>query len=271
MRGNWLREGRFSNRIDIHEEVRKMKVLRKIIEIDEDLCNGCGECVPSCAEGALQIVDGKARLVAEIYCDGLGACLGECPTGALRIIEREAEDFDVEAVEEYLQKKEASEKAEPVMHAGCPSSRLQMFHTTCEEANRPASHQAAASELSHWPVQIRLVPPAAPFLRDAHLLVAADCTPFAYPNFHGEFLKDKALMIGCPKFDDVQDYVRKFAEVFSSANIKSVTVVEMEVPCCARLPLIVKKGMELAGKRIPMEEVVISTQGGILKRARTAA
>ncbi len=249
-----------------------MKVTRKIIEIDEDLCNGCAQCVPSCAEGALQIVDGKARLVSEIYCDGLGACLGECPTGALRIVERDADEFDAEAVEEYLTRQAAVEKtAEPLAHAGCPSSRLQTFRTTCDEANRPASHQAAASALSHWPVQIRLVPPTAPFLRDADLLVAADCTPFAYPNFHNDFLKDKALMVGCPKLDDVQEYVLKFAEVFAKADIRSVTVVEMEVPCCSRLPLIVKKGMELAGKNIPLEEVVISTQGAVLRHERPAA
>jgi ferredoxin len=249
-----------------------MRTLRKIVQIDEDLCNGCGECVPACAEGALQIVDGKARLAAEIYCDGLGACLGECPQGAIKIIEREADEFDVEAVEHYLAQKGKTEKSGevPVPHV-CPSSRMQVFTSSCEEANRPVSQPGIASALSHWPIQIRLVPPTAPFLRGAHLLVAADCTAFACANFHGDFLKDKVIMIGCPKFDDIQEYLHKFAEVFAVANIQSVTVAEMEVPCCSRLPLIVKKGMELAGKVIPLEEVVISVRGEVLRREKTAA
>ncbi|MBA4349365.1 MAG: 4Fe-4S ferredoxin [Thermodesulfovibrio sp.] len=214
-----------------------MKNIRKIIEIDGELCNGCGQCVPSCAEGALQIVDGKARLTSEIYCDGLGACLGECPQGALRVIEREAEGFDEKAV----------------------------------EANRSVFQPKTVSALTHWPVQIKLIPPTAPFLRGAHLLVAADCTAFAYPVFHSELLKGKVLMIGCPKFDNVQEYVYKFAEIFKNAGIKSVTVVDMEVPCCSKLPLIVRKGMEISGRDILIEEVVISTQGRLLKRVQYAA
>ncbi len=249
-----------------------MKAVRKIVQIDEELCNGCGECVPSCAEGALQIVDGKARLVSEVYCDGLGACLGECPQGAIRIIERRAEAFDAEAVEHYLKKKEQLATAPEIpAHSGCPSSRIQMFKSPCDEANNPVCTAGVTSALSHWPVQIRLVPPTAPFLKGAHLLVAADCTAFAYSNFHNDLLKGKVVMIGCPKFDDAQEYVYRFAEIFKVADIKSVTVVDMEVPCCSRLPLIVAKGMELAEKRIPSEEIVVSTRGEILKRAKTAA
>ncbi|MEW6116234.1 MAG: 4Fe-4S binding protein [Nitrospirota bacterium] len=249
-----------------------MKSRRKIIEINEDLCNGCGQCVTDCAEGALKIIDGKARLVSEIYCDGLGACLG-CPQGALKIVEREAEAFDEHAVEQYLKQKEQNEKkaAETPVHSGCPSARIQTFTVSpCAEANRPASQSCATSALSHWPVQIRLVPPTAPFLRGAHLLVAADCTPVAYPNFHGEFLKDKVVMIGCPKFDNADEYIQKFADIFRTADIKSVTVLTMEVPCCSRLPLIVERGLAIAGKNIPINNIVISTRGEVLNYKKVA-
>ncbi|NTV32954.1 MAG: 4Fe-4S ferredoxin [Deltaproteobacteria bacterium] len=246
-----------------------MKANRKIIKIDDELCDGCGVCVPSCAEGAIEVVDGKARVVAEKYCDGLGACLRECPRGALTVEEREAEEFDEKAVEEHLS---ASEKEKPAqgipMAHGCPSAKLQTF------AAKPVGEEVPtlqASALSHWPVQIRLVPPTAPFLKGANLLVAADCAPVAYPNFHRDFLKGKAVMVGCPKFDDVQGYVDKFTDIFRSANIKSVIVLDMEVPCCSALPKIVKRGMELAGKSVPMEEVVISARGEILKREEAAA
>ena len=247
-----------------------MKVKRKIIEIDEELCDGCGQCVPACAEGAIEIVDGKARLVAEKYCDGLGACLGECPTGALKIIEREAEDFDEEAVEKYLKEKE---KAQEVLKAaqapGCPSARLQTFApaSPCEAANVPSEQKAVSSALSHWPVQIHLVPPTAPFLKGADLLVVADCVPVAYPNFHEDFLRGKVVMVGCPKFDDVAEYIKKFREIFKVAGIKSVTSVVMEVPCCSALPMILKRAMEEAGVDIPIEQVVISTRGEVLHRA----
>ena len=248
-----------------------MRSKRQIIEIDEELCDGCGQCVPSCAEGAIEIVDGKAQLAAEKYCDGLGACLGECPMGALRIIEREAEEFDEEAVEEYL-KSRPPEEAAPPFHA-CPSARPHTFAplSSPREAGDASLPEGAHSELSHWPVQIRLVPPTAPFLKDADLLVAADCTPVAYSNFHRDFLKGKVIMMGCPKFDDAKAYIEKFEEIFKEAKIKSITVVDMEVPCCSALPLIVKKGLEGSGKKIPLEDVVISTRGEILKREELAA
>ena len=251
-----------------------MGVTRKIIEIDEELCDGCGQCVPGCAEGAIQIIDGKARLMAEKYCDGLGACLGECPTGALKIIEREAEEFDEEAVEEHLKTMERFEKpAEATMACGCPSTQIQSFSSpmSCQEAHEPVAHSRAVSALSHWPVQIRLVPPSAPFLRGAHLLVAADCTPVAYSHFHRDFLKGKVVMVGCPKFDEVQVYIQKFADIFNGADIKSITVVVMEVPCCQGLPVIIKKGMELAGKTIPLDQVIISTRGEVIERERLVA
>ncbi len=250
-----------------------MKVLRKIIEIDEELCDGCGLCVPSCAEGSLEIVDGKARVVSENLCDGLGACLGECPNNALSIVEREAEDFDEEAVEKYLAEKEKNkQKEEAAVFSGCPSARIQSFAplTPCQEANRAATIEAKEeSALTHWPVQIRLVPPTAPFLRGADLLVLADCVPVAFPTLHRDFLQGKAVTIGCPKFDDAEDYIKKFAQIFQVANIKSITTVVMEVPCCQGLPVVVKKGLELSGKNIPMEEIIISTRGQILNRTPT--
>lgn len=251
-----------------------MKITRKIVEIDPELCDGCGLCVPSCAEGAIQIIDGKAELVADKYCDGLGACLGECPNDALRIIEREAEAFDEEAVHNYLKSKEESEQAaETTLPCGCPSAQVQSFisQLTRQDESETVSQPSTASALSHWPVQISLVPPTAPFLKGADLLVAADCTPFAYPNFHQDFLKGKVVMVGCPKFDQVKAYIQKFAEIFATADIRSITVVVIEVPCCQGLPVIVKKGMTLAGKKIPMEQVIISTRGTVLKRERLAA
>jgi Pyruvate/2-oxoacid:ferredoxin oxidoreductase delta subunit len=244
-----------------------MKVKRKIIRIDDELCDGCGVCAPSCAEGAIEVVDGKARVVAEKYCDGLGACLRECPKGALTVEEREADEFDEKAVEEHLSSRETEEPAQEIpMAQGCPSAKLQTF------APKPLGQDPApqTSALSHWPVQIRLVPPTAPFLKGANLLIAADCAPVAYGNFHRDFLKGKAVMVGCPKFDDVQGYVDKFTDIFRSANIKRVTVLDMEVPCCSALPKIVKRGMELAGKSVPLEEVVISARGEILKREQAA-
>ncbi len=248
-----------------------MKVMRKIIEIDEELCDGCGMCVPACAEGAIQIIDGKAKLVQEKYCDGLGACLGDCPKGALKIVEREAEEFDEDAVEEYLQAKEKESKGsiEASLACGCPSTLLQQFDlgTTCgcEEANIPRTQERQESQLSHWPVQIKLVPPHAPFLKDADLIVLADCVGIAYPNLHEDFIKNNVIMIGCPKFDDVDEYVYKFKEIFQKNSPRSLKVVIMEVPCCSGLPMIVKKGMELAGKNMPIKLVTVGTRGNILE------
>ena len=238
-----------------------MKVMRKIIEIDEELCDGCGDCIPACPEGALQIVNGKAKLVKENFCDGLGECIGNCPRGAIRIVEREAEAFDEDAVKETMEAKEET------LPRGCPSTHARTFGPLpCEIANRPQDLNPMRSELSHWPVQIRLVPPTAPFLKNAHLVVAADCTPIAYPAFHRDFLRNSVVMMGCPKFDDVQDYVRRFAAIFKEANIRQVTVLVMEVPCCSGLPMVVKKGMEIAGINVPLEVVVIGIQGEILQR-----
>jgi ferredoxin len=258
-----------------------MKTVRKIIEIDEELCDGCGNCVPSCAEGALEIIDGKARVIADMYCDGLGACLGECPMGALKIIEREADEFDEEAVEELLEKKkqEAPTEQAPAFTGGCPSARLQSFGTPEPAATAPPRADLSASEaagleqsaLSHWPVQIMLVPPTAPFLKGANLLVLADCVPVAFPTVHRDFIKGKAVLMGCPKLDNAQYYIEKFAQICKESGVKSITTVVMEVPCCGGLPMIVKKGMEMSGVTIPMEQVVISTRGQILERRQVVA
>ena len=254
-----------------------MKVIRKIIKIDEDLCNGCGNCVPACAEGALEIVDGKARVIAEIYCDGLGACLGECPTGALTVEERTADEFDENAVEKMLAGKKREEvsaqghRVLPMAAGGCPSARMMQSFEPAGAVSPSATGVPAESALSHWPVQIMLVPPTAPFLKGADLLVLADCVPVAFPTLHRDFLQGKRVMMGCPKFDNTEAYIEKFAQICRQSGIRSITSVVMEVPCCAALPVIVKKGMERSGVKVPMEEVVISVRGKILERRQVQA
>ncbi|MDD5009298.1 MAG: 4Fe-4S binding protein [Syntrophorhabdaceae bacterium] len=267
-----------------------MKTQRKIVNIDEDRCNGCGQCVSACAEGAIELVNGKARLVSENYCDGLAACLGECPEGAISIVEREADAFDPEAVEHRKnseeRRAESGEKniknTEPEtrnlklethgsLPCGCSSTHLQTFGTTCEAANQPVSRSDMSSALSHWPVQIKLVPPTAPFLKGADLLVASDCTPVACPNFHRDFLKGRTVLLGCPKFDDTEEYINKFADIFRTAGIRSITILIMEVPCCSKMPLIVQQAMALAKKNIPVETVIVSPGGTIVKRQKPAA
>lgn len=247
-----------------------MKIMRKIIEIDEELCDGCGNCVLACAEGAIQIIDGKAKVIADKYCDGLGACIGDCPQDALKIIEREADDFDEEAVEELLkQQKTQKKEAEPIA-CGCSSTTISTFPTaanacSCDCANKPAIQvSGGASSLGHWPVQIKLVPAGAPFLKDANLVIAADCVPVAYPTFHADFLKGNTVMIGCPKFDNADENVEKLSQIFKVSGIKSVTAVIMEVPCCSAMPMIIKKALEKAGVDIPYKEVVVSYRGEIL-------
>jgi NAD-dependent dihydropyrimidine dehydrogenase PreA subunit len=249
-----------------------MKTLRKIIEIDEELCDGCGQCIPSCAEGALEIVDGKAQIIADKLCDGLGACLGECPTGALRVIEREADEFDEEAVEEHLaEKEEEIAKEKQHISRGCPSTKIQTFVPieSHHEAQIPnAMGTKGESVLSHWPVQIRLIPPKAPFLKGADILVLADCVAVAYSRLQSDLIKGKVVMMGCPKFDGAEEYIQKFAEIFKIAGIKSITTVYMEVPCCSGLPMIVKKGLEMSGQSIPMNDVIISTRGKLMEQTK---
>lgn len=265
-----------------------MKTVRKIIKIDEELCDGCGECVPDCAEGSLKIIDGKAKLIADNLCDGLGACLGACPTGALKIIEREADEFDEEAVEKHLEEekqKATSVDDQTTMECGCSSTHIQSFPTLgnsavspattnngqspCKSANAPTQISPdgqSQSALTHWPVQIRLIPPNAPFLQNADLLVAADCTAVAVRNFQQNYLEGKTVMMGCPKFDDAESYIQRFVEIISTCNLKSLTILIMEVPCCSAMGVIVQKAIERAGKNLPVEQITISTRGEEIER-----
>jgi len=235
------------------------KARRKIIKIDEEKCDGCGVCVPSCAEGALQIIDGKARLVSEVYCDGLGACLGECPRGAITIEERVAAEFDEQAVKDHLQK-DTTEGIEPVP-GGCPSALMSLFNTPADAPPAPAQN---GSELAHWPVQLALVAPAASFLNDADVLLSADCAPFAYPDFHRDFIHNRAVLVACPKLDDFEAHLDKLTRILRQSSLKSVTVVKMEVPCCAGLTHMVKKAMTLAGRTLPVREITLNTRGQIV-------
>lgn len=253
-----------------------MKLKRKIIQIDEEKCDGCGNCVIGCVEGALAIVDGKAKVISDNLCDGLGACIGECPQDALEIIERDAEAFDEAAVEAHLAAEKQAQQSQASVQPGtaceCPSAQIQTFSGRCPSAQikaQPVSGEEA-SALSHWPVQIRLIPPHAPFLKGADLLVVADCVPVAFPSLHQDLLKGKVVMIGCPKFDDADEYIEKFTAIFKTAGVKSVTTAIMEVPCCAGLTWMVEKGLAAAKKQIPYRQVVVSTHGEIVEQRRIA-
>ena len=234
---------------------------RAIIRIDEEKCNGCGQCILACAEGALKLEDGKARLVSEVYCDGLGACLGECPEGALTIVEREAPAFDPapRGAERRLQKK-------PV--TACPSAGAMVF----ERNSGPALETAEpACELGHWPIKLQLLSPAAQFLRGADLVLAADCVPFALPDFHCRFLRGKAVAIGCPKLDDLEAHIERLAELLKRGGVKSLTVVHMEVPCCFGFVHAAREAVARSGVKLLLGEVVISRHGKILERNQKAA
>ncbi len=233
-------------------------VVRNIVKIDEKKCNGCGVCIPACAEGALQIIDGKARLVKDIYCDGLGACLGKCPQDAITIMQREAEEFDAKAAEEHMK----TSRTAPVDHTyftGCPSAQTMQLKT--EEKPTVDIPEKRQPRISNWPYKLKLLPPNAPFFKNADLLIAADCVPFAYADFHEDMLKNRTLAIGCPKLDDATLYRNKLAEIFRTANIRSVTVVNMEVPCCFGLNRLVQEALELSGKSVPLRQETISIKG----------
>jgi Pyruvate/2-oxoacid:ferredoxin oxidoreductase delta subunit len=292
--------------------------VRTVVQIDEDKCDGCGLCVPGCAEGALQIIDGKAKLVNDVYCDGLGACLGECPLGAITMVEREADDFDEEAVNKRLEElgrepiahdhghdhghdhteetdttggeKTVEDlacgcpgtlsqsfdrpKPEPVVPragGGCPGSRSQSFdqHSIVAPADQPGS---VVSRLGNWPVQIMLVPPKAPYLEGVDLLIAADCAPFAYGDFHRRFLDGKTLLVGCPKLDNTDIYIQKLTAIFRDNNIRSISVVYMEVPCCNGLVQLVKTAIENSGRRIPATLYRVGIKGDFVEeRAMSGA
>jgi Fe-S-cluster-containing hydrogenase component 2 len=233
-------------------------VVREIVRIDEGLCDGCGICVPNCAEGALRIVDGKARLLSENHCDGLGACLGHCPRGAISVVEREAEPFDEEAVRADLGEDETHRAGGEALACGCPSSAVQAFESSSQ------SPTVASSALRQWPVQLNLVPTEAQFFEGADLLVVADCVPVAYPNLHASLLPGKAIVIGCPKFDDARRYTEKLAEILKRNGVRSVTVARMEVPCCSGLEGIVERAVEASGKKIPLRRHVVTVRGKML-------
>jgi len=271
---------------------------RKIIKIDEKKCNGCGLCVPNCPEGALQIIDGKARLVGELLCDGLGACIGECPEGAITIEEREAVEYNEDEVmknvsksgpgvitahlkhlkdhgqEDYLEqahkylkkhkidipKEEESDK----LPCGCPGTMMRDFRKE-KKVETKVSTVSTSSQLQQWPIQLQLVSPLAPYFKDADLVIAADCVPFSYANFHERFLKDKALVIFCPKLDKTLDiYVEKLAAIFKQNNIKSITLLHMEVPCCFGLVTLVQEALKKSGKNIIIKEYTVSVKGEIV-------
>ena len=250
---------------------------RKIVTIDPKLCNGCGLCISACHEGALKLVDGKAKLVSDSYCDGLGACLPECPTGAITIVEREASAFDADAVAA----KQAAVPADPVPSAppretpvappplacGCPGKMAKTITrppAAAAAGNDQPAAAAPASALVNWPVQIKLVPVNAPYLKNAALLIAADCSAFAYPDIHRRFMTNKVTLIGCPKLD-AGDYAEKLADILQANDIRSVTVLRMEVPCCAGIANATKQALMSCGKMIPWHVVTISTDGAILE------
>lgn len=239
---------------------------RNIIEIDREKCNGCGLCINACHEGALTLVNGKAQLISDVYCDGLGACLPECPTGAIKIVEREANDFSEKAVNQMLAEKGKKALPQPEkLPCGCPGTMTKSFHTGAPAASpSEATPQAkATSQLRNWPVQIKLVPAMAPYLNGASLLIAADCTAYAYPALHDRFMRGKVTLIGCPKLDNV-DYTDKLTDILKLNDIQKVTVIRMEVPCCAGIAQAVKQALMNSGKMIPWQVVTISTDGRIL-------
>ncbi|MBS3902020.1 MAG: 4Fe-4S binding protein [Dethiobacter sp.] len=234
---------------------------RQIIRIDEDKCNGCGLCVPSCAEGSLQIVNGKARLIADNLCDGLGACLGECPQGALQIEEREAEAFDEQAVHAHLQQAEKPK----IDVCACPGTMTRTLAAGKRDAEITTAQGEGVSELGQWPVKLKLVNPAAAYFKNAELLVAADCVPFAFADFHQNLLRGHALAISCPKLDETLPSVEKLAEIIRVNDLKGITVVHMEVPCCNGLISIVREALQRSGVNVPFTAIRISLEGKIIE------
>ena len=240
-----------------------MKTKRLIIKIDEDLCNGCGQCIVNCAESALYLEDGKAKLRAEKYCDGLGACLGHCPTGALTLHEEEVDAYDHHAVEALIREQKQAHAAQKPLGCGCLSKQVM----TLTPAKAPAAAGPSApgqSYLSHWPVQLRLVPVDAPYLRDASILLTADCVPVSLPDFHARYVPGRVVLLACPKLDDAEAYVDKLAAILAANQVKDITVLEMEVPCCAGMSRILDAAQGQARTQVPVRTVIISRQGEVL-------
>lgn len=240
-------------------------MIRNIINIDEEKCNGCGLCVDACHEGALKMVDGKAKLVSESYCDGLGDCLPECPTGAITIEKREAEAYDEELVKENMLKNKEKASEEPLA-CGCPGTHAKKINRKNDNSfkSQMTSQAPLQSQLNQWPCQIKLVPVKAPYLANAHLLIAADCTAYAYADLHNKFMKNKITLIGCPKLDS-GDYSEKLTEILKNNDIKSITIVRMEVPCCGGIVNAVKQTLINSQKMIPWSIYTVTTDGQIIE------
>ncbi len=257
------------------------KIKRKIIEIDEELCDGCGNCIPGCPEQAIAIVETpngpKARLVADLYCDGLGACLGHCPPGALRVVEKEVEPYDEDATVARIKEvapqmlnlhlrhmqEHGGKKPQPPEFTGCPSARTMQWASEEKTAAPAVGKRGTPSQLRQWPVQLHLVPPFAPYFKDADLAVVADCVPFSYADFHRDFLPGRAIAVGCPKLDDVNAYLQKITDIIRIGSPRRLEVVIMEVPCCSGLTHIVRQAMQNAGKYLPLTETVVGVRGDI--------
>jgi Pyruvate/2-oxoacid:ferredoxin oxidoreductase delta subunit len=229
--------------------------MRNIVKIDEEKCNGCGQCVTACAEGAIEIVNGKARLVSEIYCDGLGACIGHCPEDAITIEQRQAEEFDEEATKAHLAQEHQNQT-----DFVCPGMMTQKIETRDSATD---SSTPVPSQLSQWPVQLKLVPPTAPYFNNSDLLLVADCVPFAMGDFHNRFLKDKTIAVGCPKLDDVDFYIDKLSSILKANKLNGLTVIHMEVPCCSGLTHIARQAIAKTGIEMSFEDVTINLQGNI--------
>jgi Pyruvate/2-oxoacid:ferredoxin oxidoreductase delta subunit len=238
-----------------------MKQTRKIIEIDETKCNGCGQCCVTCAEGALKLVDGKAKLVGDIFCDGLGACIGECPEGALKIIDRPADSFIEEAVKKHLSKSEKN-KSE-ILPCGCPSAVIMELkkESCCYNGEQSVE---LSSHLGHWPIKLQLLGPQASFLKNSDLVLMADCAAVAYPDLHEKILKDHAIAIGCPKLDNIETHIDRLAQILTEARPKSLTIVHMEVPCCSRFLYAATKAIERSTVKLPSKRIIIGRSGDIL-------
>jgi ferredoxin len=240
--------------------IAKTKIKRNIVIIDEEKCNGCGVCVPACAEGAIQIIGGKAKLISEKYCDGLGACLGKCTQDAITIEEREVEVFDEEEAKKHI---EQLQHDEATLAYGCASATVTQFTGQHHQKYSGISDRPQPSLLGHWPVQLTLVPPSAPFLDHADLLLVADCVPFAYAGLHRDFIKDHTVLVACPKLDNYDAHQAKLTEILLQSVIKSLTVLHMEVPCCSGLIHMAKEALQASGTNIPLKYITIGIRGEI--------
>ncbi len=247
---------------------------REIIEIDRSACSGCGQCVDACAEGALVLVDGKAQLVSDVYCDGLGACIGECPTGALRVIEREADEFDEDRSNDHVDAthghthggpESATKPSVAPLACGCPGSHEMTIERTVPHGGKEGHASDIQSELTHWPIKLRLLNPQASFLEGCDLVLLADCAAAAFPNLHTLLLRGRSVALACPKFDDSEDYVERLSDIIREAGVRSLTVAHMEVPCCHGLMTMAKEAVGLAGNDTILRAVIISRSGEILQ------